>query len=67
MATGSGKKISNDELNKDIIQHYLDLNLFTIINTVKAWKYEETYGGELSTGTYVSGEGDFDTFDSMVR
>ena len=32
---GSGKKISNDELNKDIIQHYLDLNLFTIIKYKK--------------------------------
>jgi 3-oxoacyl-[acyl-carrier protein] reductase len=35
--TGSGKKISNDELNKDVIQHYLDLNLFTIINTVNSY------------------------------
>ncbi len=44
--TGSGKKISNDELNKDIIQHYLDLNLFTIINTVnsylKIYKHQST-------------------------
>ena len=43
--TGSGK-ISNDELNKDIIQHYLDLNLFTIINTVnsylKIYKHQST-------------------------
>ena len=40
------EKISNDELNKDIIQHYLDLNLFTIINTVnsylKIYKHQST-------------------------
>ena len=35
--TGSGKKISDDELNDDVIRHYLDLNLLTIINTINSY------------------------------
>ncbi len=35
--TGSGKKVSNDELNDDVIRHYLDLNLLTIINTINSY------------------------------
>lgn len=35
--TGSGKKISDDDMNNNIIQHYLDLNLFTIINTINSY------------------------------
>lgn len=35
--TGTGKKISNDELNNNVIQHYLNINLFTIINTINSY------------------------------
>lgn len=35
--TGSGKKISKDELDENVIQHYLNVNLFTIINTINSY------------------------------
>ena len=35
--TGSGKKISKDELDENVIQHYLNANLFTIINTINSY------------------------------
>ena len=35
--TGTGKKISNDELNNNVIQHYLNINFFTIINTINSY------------------------------
>lgn len=35
--TGSGKKISKDELDENVIQHYLNTNLFTIINTINSY------------------------------
>ena len=35
--TGSGKKISKYELDENVIQHYLNANLFTIINTINSY------------------------------
>ena len=35
--TGSGKKISKNELDENIIQHYLNANLFTVINTINSY------------------------------
>ena len=35
--TGSGKKISKCELDENVIQHYLNVNLFTIINTINSY------------------------------
>ena len=35
--SGSGKKISKNELNNNVIQHYLDTNLFTVINTINSY------------------------------
>ena len=35
--TGSGEKISNKQLDNNVIQHYLNINLFTVINTINSY------------------------------
>jgi hypothetical protein len=39
--------------------------LCLILNINKAYKRQTDHGGELNLGTYVSGEGDFNTGDPM--
>jgi len=45
---------------------YEDADLWGICPYCRAFKHHVDHGGELDLGTYVSGEGDIDTFDPMV-
>lgn len=50
--TGSGKKISNDEINKKVLEEYFDINFYTVSNLISS--YLKTYNKQKTSIIVIS-------------